>query len=55
MLRDYLKEDAEGNDVQVCVEVRLGRKTVLLRPVEDQLVEYCVMMGQQFFGQTTRY
>jgi lipid II:glycine glycyltransferase (peptidoglycan interpeptide bridge formation enzyme) len=55
ILRDHLKEDTEGNDVQVCVEVRLGRKPVFPRPVEDQLVEYFVMMEKQFFGQTTKY
>jgi hypothetical protein len=32
-LRNYLKEDAEGNDVQVCAEGQLGRKPVLPRSV----------------------
>jgi hypothetical protein len=53
-LRDYLKEDAKGNDVQVCVEGRFGRKPVLPRPLEDQLVEYCLLMEKQFLGQTKK-
>jgi len=35
---------------QELVNVHLGRKTVLPSELENKLVEYCIIMGQSYYG-----
>jgi hypothetical protein len=34
------------------VNVRLGGKTVLPEPIEDELVNYCLEMDKRFYSQS---
>jgi hypothetical protein len=49
-LKDYVKNKKETPEDMV--NVRLGGKTVLPEPIEDELVNYCLEMDKRFYSQS---
>lgn len=47
-LEDYVKHKTK--DIQALLETKLGRKSVLGNDLETQLVKYCEVMEERFFG-----
>lgn len=51
-LKDYVKKPVE--DIQELIEVPLGRKPILSKELEDELVDYCLQMESSYYGLTSR-
>jgi len=43
----YVKDTSRSSEL---VNVHLRRKTILLSELENKLVEYCVIIGQSYYG-----
>lgn len=51
-LKDYVKKPMEEIETRLCVP--LGRKPILPPDLEQQLLEYCLMMEKSYYGLTSR-
>ncbi|XP_067013640.2 uncharacterized protein [Anabrus simplex] len=48
-LKDYVKR-AGGLPIEELVDTKIGRQPVLPKPLEDELVTYCMEMEKSFYG-----
>jgi hypothetical protein len=52
-LKDYVNR--RGKEAEDLVTMRMGKKLVLPVQIENELVNYCLLMEINFFGLTTKY